>query len=199
VLADVGLVGGVDDGDAATERRRAPLAADEELPLRDRRRRGHRSGVGGRALSLGFGWWGSARRCAQGVSVDWKGKHAISVFVVRRRPRLSLRARLWIATWPFGCTLLETLTEETMDSPVTKKTKKDFKREKKKRDSPLRQRKVNTPAAAPQKQTSKWGPGSSLRIAHVVGGTIRSTYMKLPRFSLVCTSPHVAQDTLGLW
>ena len=39
---DVGLGGGVDDGEAAALRGRAPLAVDEELPQRDHRWRGHR-------------------------------------------------------------------------------------------------------------------------------------------------------------
>lgn len=41
-LTDVGLGCGVDDGEAAALRGRAPLAVDEELPQRDHRWRGHR-------------------------------------------------------------------------------------------------------------------------------------------------------------
>ena len=45
VLTDVGLRGGVDDGEAPALRGRAPLAVDEELPQRDHRWRGHRRGL----------------------------------------------------------------------------------------------------------------------------------------------------------
>lgn len=41
-LADLGLGGRVDDGEPPALRGRAPLPVDEELPQRDRRRRGHR-------------------------------------------------------------------------------------------------------------------------------------------------------------